>query len=77
MEFKTIRQTAAMGILNEHRLRVLVSEGRCPGMRAGNRFMVNVTALAEFLERESQAVCKSDEGEAMSEKYLLNRRGKG
>ena len=62
-EFKTIRQTAATGILNEHRLRILVAEGRCPGMQAGNRFMVNVTALAEFLESESRAVHKPMKGD--------------
>ena len=56
--FKTIRQTAATGILSEHRLRLLVAEGKCPGIRTGNRFLVNVTALAEMLDRESRlGVC--------------------
>lgn len=56
--FKTIRQTAAMGILSEHRLRLMVAEGKCPGIRTGNRFLVNVTALAEMLDRESRlGVC--------------------
>lgn len=54
LEFKTIRQTAAMGILSEHRLRLMVAEGKCPGIRTGNRFLVNVTALAEMLDRESR-----------------------
>ncbi len=53
--FKTIRQTAALGLLTEHYLRLLVAEGRCPGVRAGNRFMVNVEALAEQLDRESRS----------------------
>lgn len=58
LEFKTIRQTAAMGILSEHRLRLMVAEGKCPGIRTGNRFLVNVTALAEMLDRESRlGVC--------------------
>lgn len=52
--FKTIRQTAAMGILPEHRLRVMVAEGSCPGIRTGNRFLINVTALSEQLERQSR-----------------------
>lgn len=57
-EFKTIRQTAATGILSEHRLRLLVAEGKCPGIRTGNRFMVNVPALAEMLDKESrEGVC--------------------
>lgn len=52
--FKTIRQTAATGILTEHRLRLMVAEGTCPGIRTGNRFMVNLDALAEMLDRESR-----------------------
>ncbi len=62
VEFKTIRQTAAIGILNEHRIRVLVAEGRCPGMRTGNRFMVNVTALTKLLEDESCATLNQLKG---------------
>lgn len=53
-EFKTIRQTAATGILSEHRIRLMVAEGRCPGLKTGNRFLVNVGALAEMLDRESR-----------------------
>jgi len=53
--FKTIRQTAALGFMTEHYLRLMVAEGRCPGIRVGNRFMVNVEALAEQLDTESRA----------------------
>lgn len=53
-EFKTIRQTAAAGILPEYRLRLMVAAGTCPGIKTGNRFMVNVTALAEQLDRMSR-----------------------
>lgn len=52
--FKTIRQTAATGILTEYRIRLLVATGECPGIRVGNRFLVNVEALAEFLDKESR-----------------------
>lgn len=52
--FKTIRQTAATGILSEHRLRILVAQGKCPGIKTGNRFLVNVEALMEMLETESR-----------------------
>lgn len=52
--FKTIRQTAATGILSEHRLRLMVAAGTCPGIRTGNRFLVNVDALAELLDEESR-----------------------
>nr|WP_325216965.1 hypothetical protein [uncultured Oscillibacter sp.] len=53
-EFKTIRQTAATGLMSEHHLRLLVAQGRCPGIRSGNRFLVNVSTLAELLDEESR-----------------------
>ncbi len=53
-EFKTIRQVAAIGITSEHHLRLLVAQGKCPGVRSGNRFLVNVGALCEMLEFESR-----------------------
>ena len=55
LNFKTIRQTAALGFVTEHRLRLMVAEGCVPGIKTGNRFMVNVDALAEQLDRESRA----------------------
>lgn len=58
-KFKTIRQTAAMGLMTEHYLRLLVAQGRCPGIRSGNRFLVNVDALAEQLDTESRQNCKA------------------
>ena len=54
--FKTIRQTAAMGFITENYIRLMVAEGRCPGIRVGNRFLVNVEALAEQLDKESREV---------------------
>ena len=53
-EFKTIRQAAASGILSEHRIRVLVAQEKCPGIQTGNRFLVNMTALAEMLDAMSR-----------------------
>jgi len=50
-EFKTIRQTAATGILSE---RLMVAAGICPGIQTGNRFLINVTALSEMLDTESR-----------------------
>lgn len=52
--FKTIRQTAATGIMTEYYLRILVAQGKCPGIKSGNRFLINVEALAEQLEAESR-----------------------
>lgn len=53
-EFKTIRQTSRTGLISEHRLRLMVAQKKCPGVYSGNRFMVNVDALADILERESR-----------------------
>ena len=51
--FKTIRQTAALGILPEYRLRQMVKQGKIPGIYSGTRFLINVTALIEQLNAES------------------------
>ncbi len=58
--FKTIRQTAALGVLNEHRIRLMVAQGTCPGFKTGNRFLVNVDALIKQLEEESQKGVKAE-----------------
>ena len=52
--FKTIRQTAASGLISEHYLRLMVARGECPGIRSGNRFLVNVKQLAQKLDAMSQ-----------------------
>ncbi len=52
--FLTIRQTARMGVLTEHRLRLLVAQGKCPGVYSGTRFMVNVDQLIAMLEEQSR-----------------------
>lgn len=53
--FMTIRQTAAAGILPEHRLRAMRSAGTLPGFLSGTRFYVNVDALAQKLRAASEA----------------------
>lgn len=53
-KFLTIKETAKLGIVSEHHLRVLAAQGHLPGVYVGNRFKVNVTALVEQLERESR-----------------------
>lgn len=52
--FKTIRKTAATGIMTEHYIRSLVAQGKCPGIKSGNRFLVNIEALSEQLDAESR-----------------------
>lgn len=58
--FKTIRQTAATGILPEHRLRLMVAAGECPGIQSGNRFLINVSALAEKLDEMSRCAVRKE-----------------
>ena len=57
-EFMTIRQAAKMGLTSETDLRARVRTGRCPGVYHGNRFLVNVDALAELLDEESRRAVK-------------------
>lgn len=59
-KFLTIRKVAATGILSENFLRQLVAQGKCPGIRSGNRFLVNFPALCELLEAESMKAVKSN-----------------
>ena len=54
MKFLTIRKAAATGIMSEHYLRQLVAQGKCPGIKSGNRFLINIEALAEQLDAESR-----------------------
>ena len=58
--FKTIRQTAATGLLTEYRIRLMVAQGICPGIRTGNRFLVNVDALVEWLDKQSREEVKKN-----------------
>lgn len=54
-KFMTIRQVAGSGVLSEYTLRIMEKQGRLPGIRSGNRFLVNVTMLEQQLDRESAA----------------------
>ncbi|WP_418544661.1 hypothetical protein [Hominenteromicrobium sp.] len=54
--FQTIRQTAKFLDIPEHLLRSLVARGVCPGVYSGNRFLVHVEALREYLDAESRQV---------------------
>lgn len=56
LNLKTVRKTAASGIISEHYLRMLIAKGECPG--SGNRFLVNVNALEEMLEAQSKKAVK-------------------
>lgn len=62
-QFLTIRQTAATGIVPEHLLRQWQKQGRLPGIRTGNRFLVNYEMLLSDLETASRTVaCRCNKG---------------
>lgn len=54
--FLTIRQASREFGISEHFLRGMVARNDCPGIRSGNRFLVHVEALREYLETESRKV---------------------
>lgn len=56
--FLSIRATAKTGLIPEHRLRIMVKEGRCPGIYHGSKFMVNVPGLEELLRQKSLAAVR-------------------
>lgn len=62
VNLRTIRQTAALGWITEHHLRLMVAQNRCPGIKSGNRFLVNVDALSEMLDAESRQAVRQAEG---------------
>ena len=57
-DFCTIRAAAARGYLSEHHLRLLLAQGKLPGIYSGNRFKVNMRLLAEQLDKESAAAAQ-------------------
>ena len=59
-EFCTIRQAAARGYLSEHHLRLLLAQGKLPGVYSGNRFKVNVRLLEQQLDQMSAAAIRED-----------------
>ena len=54
--FQTVRQVARYLEVPGRLVRRLVAQGVCPGVYSGNRFLVNVEALREYLEAESRQI---------------------
>lgn len=52
--FQTVRQAARYLEVPEHFIRSLVAQGECPGIYSGNRFLVHVEALREYLDVASR-----------------------
>ena len=46
---KTIRQTAATGILPEHAIRQLVKQNKIPCLKIGNKTLINYEKLCAML----------------------------
>ena len=61
---QTIKATAELGILPEHRLRKMLKRGELPGIFHGNRFMVNIGLLEQLIESESRANVQGYDGAA-------------
>lgn len=61
--FQTIREVARTGLAPEAFIRRLVAQGKCPGVYSGNRFLVNVEMLREYLEEQSRVMVKGGEVE--------------
>lgn len=59
-KFVTIRQAASTGVLPEYTLRLMEKQGRLPGIRSGNRFLVNLPLLIEQLDMESLVQMQSE-----------------
>lgn len=54
--FQTIRDVARYLEIPESLVRRFVAQGICPGIYSGNRFLVHVEALREYLDAESRKV---------------------
>lgn len=52
-DFCTIRAAAARGYLSEHHLRLLLAQGKLPGVYSGNRFKINMRLLDQQLDQLS------------------------
>lgn len=52
--FQTVRQAARCLKIPEHLVRSMVARGVCPGIYSGNRFLVHVEALREYLDTVSR-----------------------
>lgn len=52
-KFMTIREVAKTGLVSEYYLRNMEKQGCLPGIKSGNKKLVNYDLLIEFLDRQS------------------------
>ncbi len=51
--YMTVNETVKYSGLSENMLRNWIKQGRCPGIRNGNRFLINVDMLEKQMREES------------------------
>lgn len=51
--FMTVKEMVKYSGLSENMLRNWIKQGRCPGVRNGNRFLINVDMLEKQMREES------------------------
>lgn len=66
-KFASIRETAKMGPLSEFCLRLMLKQGRLPGVFSGKKFLVNYDRLIEQLDAESRKCVIFDGNQQTSE----------
>lgn len=52
--FMTVNEMVKYSGLSENMLRNWIKQGRCPGVRNGNRFLINVDMLEKQMREESR-----------------------
>lgn len=52
---RTIRETAALFGIAEHFVRTLVKQNKIVYVKAGNKALINIDCLSDYLERGEQA----------------------
>lgn len=51
-KFKTIRQSAKLvDGLSEYNLRRLIKQGKIPYIKSGNRVLININTLIDYIEK--------------------------
>ena len=53
-KFMTIREVARTGLVSEYLLRNMEKQGCLPGIKSGNKKLVNYELLIAFLDRQSE-----------------------
>ena len=53
-KFPSIREAARRGTLSEHCLRLMLAQGKLPGVYSGKKFLVNYGLLMEQINGEAK-----------------------